>query len=283
MSFTPSTKAELSTAVSEWMSSRSAANATYGHISSWDTSQITDMSHLFCGYSYGGSSSYWADYYSDCNNAYRTFNDDISSWDTAAVTTFESMFRHAYSFNQDLDSWDVAAVTGQGSFQGFYQMFQGASDFDQELCWNTGAANIEDMFEDSPGSLSGTCQPSPAPTVTMSPTITSYPTAPPTPTPRPTNTRPVPAPTAEPTEFVESNYGTALAIGVPLVFVLMTCCLYRYYNFLKKRSESRVAEPAREVALSEAEMAEPQKQEDKGPESPDTTTTTTTRKASLVL
>ena len=63
----------------------------------------------------------------------------------------------------------------------------------------------------------------------------------------------------------------------------MTCCLYRYYNFLKKRSESRVAEPAREVALSEAEMAEPQKQEDKGPESPDTTTTTTTRKASLVL
>ena len=47
--FTPSDKAELKAATDAWVSDASAAEATYGHISGWDTSLITDMSWLFCG------------------------------------------------------------------------------------------------------------------------------------------------------------------------------------------------------------------------------------------
>ena len=77
--FTPSSKDELSTAVNAWVTNLTTANATYGHISGWDTSLITDMSYLFC-----------------CDNwcvgqgmlhteGKRTFNDDISSWNTGTT------------------------------------------------------------------------------------------------------------------------------------------------------------------------------------------------------
>jgi len=39
------------------------------------------------------------------------FNQDLSSWNTAAVTGMGSMFEEASAFNQDLSSWDVMAVT----------------------------------------------------------------------------------------------------------------------------------------------------------------------------
>ena len=54
-------KAELQTAVDEWVSDATTAEATYGHISTWDVSAVTDMSELFYGK--------------------RQFNDDISGWD----------------------------------------------------------------------------------------------------------------------------------------------------------------------------------------------------------
>ena len=281
MPFTPSKNIELKAAVSAWVNGRSEANATYGPIASWDTSLITDMSHLFCGYEYGGTSSFWADYYSDCIPAKRNFNDDISSWDTSAVTRMESMFRHSRSFNQDINAWDVAAVTGDSDFHGFYQMFQGATAFNQELCWSTGTANTENMFEDSLGVLNGTCSPSPAPTVTSSPTVTANPTAKPTPTPRPTNPFPVPAPTPLPTQLIESKKGTALAVGVPLILVMLLCCIRKYFQFLKKRAASRAAEPGKSVAdlnlpdgvleMAVSEGEEPQKQEEgKGPEPTET-------------
>ena len=37
----------LRAAVKEWLDDAAAAEATYGHISSWDTSEVTDMSRLF--------------------------------------------------------------------------------------------------------------------------------------------------------------------------------------------------------------------------------------------
>ena len=36
-------------AVDAWVSNRTAAAATYGHIKFWDTQYVTDMSYLFCG------------------------------------------------------------------------------------------------------------------------------------------------------------------------------------------------------------------------------------------
>ena len=38
----------IRTAVAEWTSDATAAEAEYGHISTWDTSGVTDMSMLFC-------------------------------------------------------------------------------------------------------------------------------------------------------------------------------------------------------------------------------------------
>ena len=71
--FQPETKNELKTAVDEWIADPDSANSTYGHISTWDTSLITDMSELF--------------------RDKTTFNDDISGWDTSSVTNMRSIFR----------------------------------------------------------------------------------------------------------------------------------------------------------------------------------------------
>ena len=88
--FQPETRDELKTAIDEWIANSTDANSTYGHISTWDTSLITDMTELF--------------YYN------QTFNDDISNWDVSSVTTTEKMFKFAESFNQDISGWDVSNV-----------------------------------------------------------------------------------------------------------------------------------------------------------------------------
>ena len=41
------TTVTLRTAVAAWCSDAASAQATYGHISDWDTSEVEDMSHLF--------------------------------------------------------------------------------------------------------------------------------------------------------------------------------------------------------------------------------------------
>ena len=38
----------IRTAVDLWLSNRAAAMATYGHVSTWETGAVTDMSYLFC-------------------------------------------------------------------------------------------------------------------------------------------------------------------------------------------------------------------------------------------
>ena len=67
-----STKAELRAAVRMWVDDRATALSTYGPISGWEVSSITDMSGLFQGLA--------------------TFDDDISSWNTSKVTTMSYMF-----------------------------------------------------------------------------------------------------------------------------------------------------------------------------------------------
>ena len=41
----------------------------------------------------------------------RAFNQDISAWNTAKVTTMEYMFYEAAAFNQNISAWNTAAVT----------------------------------------------------------------------------------------------------------------------------------------------------------------------------
>ncbi|VVU95080.1 Mycoplasma protein of unknown function, DUF285 [seawater metagenome] len=108
----------LRVAVIKWLKKPSKAKEEYGDISSWDVSQVTDMSGLFADKA--------------------DFNDDISEWDVGKVTNMYLMFRGATSFDQDLNSWDVSSV---GNMQA---MFARATSFDQDLnSWNV--SSVTDM------------------------------------------------------------------------------------------------------------------------------------------
>ncbi|CAH0372758.1 unnamed protein product [Pelagomonas calceolata] len=125
----------IRTAVAAWLADATAAEATYGHISTWETSGLTDMSYLFCGSSYYSSRG--------CNSAAASFNEDISEWDTSGVTTMYSMFSDASSFNQDIGAWDTSGVRSMA------YMFQSASAFDQDIgAWDTsGVTSMSSMFD----------------------------------------------------------------------------------------------------------------------------------------
>jgi len=72
-----------------------------GDISTWDTSNVSDMRVMFWGAS--------------------SFNQDIGSWDTSNVTNMTSMFSGASSFNQDIGAWDIGNVAAMDS------MFEGVT------------------------------------------------------------------------------------------------------------------------------------------------------------
>ena len=81
-------------AVDEWLEDPVLAEATYGHISNWDVSSVTDMGWLF-----GGSS----------------FNQEIGDWDVSNVTDMDCMFLWC-PFDQDISGWDVGNVIACSAF-----------------------------------------------------------------------------------------------------------------------------------------------------------------------
>ena len=119
-------------AVAAWLSDETAAEATYGHISTWETGGVTDMSNLFCA----------DEDETGCNEAAASFNEDIGAWDTSGVTSMVEMFLEAHSFNQDIGAWDTSDVT---SMQG---MFYGASSFNEDIsAWDaSGVTNMHGTF-----------------------------------------------------------------------------------------------------------------------------------------
>ena len=70
------------TAVNLWFDNQAEANATYGHISDWNVSAVTDMTDAF--------------------KDRTAFNEDIGGWDTSSVTKMNGMFQNASSFNQNI-------------------------------------------------------------------------------------------------------------------------------------------------------------------------------------
>ena len=114
---TPITNANIQTAVDLWVSDPSAATTTYGDISTWETSNVTNMTYLF--------------------NNKQTFNDAISNWDVSNVTDMRGMFKNASNFNQFIGDWDTSSVTSMSS------MFSGATAFNRYINdWVTSSVTL---------------------------------------------------------------------------------------------------------------------------------------------
>ena len=127
--------ASLQTAVTAWCSDATSAEATYGHISDWDTSGVEDMSFLFgtTGELFEQDDGSWAPGPGQYCSSYRTFNEDISKWNVSSVTTTRNMFFDASSFNSDVSAWDVSSV------EDMYQMFRDATSFNSDVSqWDVG-------------------------------------------------------------------------------------------------------------------------------------------------
>ena len=119
------TDSNIKTAVAAWLADATAAESTYGHISTWDVSGVTDMEYLFCAAS--GNS--------DCNTSAASFNEDIGAWDTSGVTSMRSMFQEASAFNQDL-GWCLDTASDLA--------------FTNTLCESTSCGVVQSMICDYP-------------------------------------------------------------------------------------------------------------------------------------
>ena len=115
---------DIKKAVNKWCKDPVEATVEYGHISTWNTSLVTNMKNLFYDKS--------------------DFNDDISKWNVSSVTNMDSMFCDT-SFNGDISGWNVSSVTNMS------HMFRG-TPFDGDISgWDVSSVtNSEEMFQDCP-------------------------------------------------------------------------------------------------------------------------------------
>ena len=75
-------------AVSAWLVDEAQATISYGHISDWNVSKVSNFDNLFL-------------------NAHH-FNADLNSWDTSRATRMKKMFQNTLAFNGNLGSWDTS-------------------------------------------------------------------------------------------------------------------------------------------------------------------------------
>ena len=83
----------------------------------------------------------------------RGMHGPIGEWDVSRVTDMWRMFYYATQFNSDVSKWDVSRVIDMR------EMFGDAISFNQTLCgeaWVNSTADKDEMFNDSPGSISTT-------------------------------------------------------------------------------------------------------------------------------
>ena len=128
----------------------------YGDISTWDTSEVTDMSNLFStdyvvpdgirDYVPDGIGDWDVSQVTNMSNMFSQayfFNQPLEKWDVSQVTDMSNMFSQAYHFNQPLEKWDVRGVTTMEA------MFRHAESFNQPLeKWDVrGVKNMRWMFD----------------------------------------------------------------------------------------------------------------------------------------
>jgi surface protein len=115
-------------------------------ISSWDTSNVTNMYAIFFNairFNNNGNpniknwnTSKVTSMYGAFYNA-RVFNQPIGSWNTSNVLNMTGMFNNAYEFNQPIGSWITSKVTSM------YGMFENASKFNQNIgSWDTSKVTL---------------------------------------------------------------------------------------------------------------------------------------------
>ncbi|MEX0996037.1 MAG: BspA family leucine-rich repeat surface protein [Flavobacteriaceae bacterium] len=133
-----------------WMFTRCTTLNGPSNINSWNTTSITNMSHLFnWAIAFNQDIGNWntanvTNMFSMFNNA-SSFNQDIGNWDTGSVINMHSVFSQASSFNQDISNWNTTSVTNMGS------MFAAAIVFNQDIGnWNTTTVTqMNSMFSSS--------------------------------------------------------------------------------------------------------------------------------------
>ena len=124
-------------AIDKWMDTINDPDARaasfisdYGHISTWDTGDVTNMEWLFAyRYSFNEDITNW-DVSSVTSMAYAfeeaaIFNQDISIWDVSKVNNMEGMLSWMYAFNQDLSTWYVSNVTNMSFIFYASELFNG--------------------------------------------------------------------------------------------------------------------------------------------------------------
>jgi surface protein len=148
---------QLVNAVYDWLNNNSDAIATYGYIWNWDVSLIQDFSALFSSAVYPTHATSFNDNISTWDTSNATdmstmfygctdFNNDISSWDVSKVVTMQQMFDECQSFNQDIGSWNTTNCHNMNSL--FRIANPNVGVFNQDIgSWNvSNCTDLSNMF-----------------------------------------------------------------------------------------------------------------------------------------
>ena len=147
---------DIKEAVHLWINDKKEAIKIYGYIDYWDTSEVTDMSYLFCGdnttntrpgnvlmktHKLKGIENWDVSNVINMSHMFyqaKSFNQPIGNWDVSNVKNMSYMFHEAKTFNQPIGSWDVLKVTNMSN------MFSGAESFNQPIfSWDV--SQVTDM------------------------------------------------------------------------------------------------------------------------------------------